>query len=735
MNVKNVLTIAKKELRAYLVNVSNFLVLAGVLLVTAFLFFNTFYSVGVSQLDDLFGLFPWVFAILIPAVSMGVIAKERQEKTLYYLFAQPINEIEIILGKFIGSFVFLALFPLVTVIIPISLSSVAQFDTGVVAAGYVGTLFILGLFLSINLAVSASLPNPLAVFVVSFILNLLLILIGSSLVGNIVPQAILSYVVQLSPLDHFSRISRGLIELSDIGYFLLTTTAFLLFAIWRISLLRGGQLTKKKLIAGMSVQVLAIALIVGAYFSFLLPGRVDITEGQIFTLASGSQNIISNLQDTVTIDLYISNDLPPAFKPALTDIKRVVEEIKNVNASKVTVEWKHPDTDTAIATEAQKAGIFPHPFQVVSQTEYQAKEGYLGVLVKYGDKTETIPFVQSTSDFEYQLIKLIYDLTTQDKPTVALVYDSKNVPSTEDSKFVELLKATYDVKELELKDKDGKRLKKDDVKDVTAFVVIGLSQKVSDEDVKLILNKVSEGAGLIVFSGGLDINLTTLSASKRDSIAANKFLDDYKIQINSDIIFDKRNANLLGFTTQQGRLMLPYAFWPTVAVNSLNPLLKEYPRVVLKWGSSLSVDNEKAATLLRTGNSAGVVSENISLSPDAALSSSDLSQKIAGAFLPRTDSHGDVVVVGSDMLLRDDFIANNNELYFPTLLVDVVTQNNDLASIKAKNRIPAQLRFDSDNQKSMLRLINILVGPILVLSVGMIVWYLRRGKMSRVYVD
>ena len=110
MNLKNVLTIAKKELRAYLVNVSNFLVLAGVLLVTAFLFFNTFYSVGVSQLDDLFGLFPWVFAILIPAVSMGVIAKERQEKTLYYLFSQPINEIEIILGKFIGSFVFFALF-------------------------------------------------------------------------------------------------------------------------------------------------------------------------------------------------------------------------------------------------------------------------------------------------------------------------------------------------------------------------------------------------------------------------------------------------------------------------------------------------------------------------------------------------------------------------------------------------------------------------------------------------
>lgn len=737
INPKTVIAIIKKELNLYVATLSNFIVYAIVLGATAFLFFNSFYDVGVAHLGGLFNLFPWVFALLIPAVAMGIVAQERQDKTLQYLLAQPITDIEIIVGKFIGGWIFLAVFPLVSIIIPISLSSVAQFDQGVILAGYIGTLLLIGLFLAVDTFISTMFTNGLAVFVVAFVVNFLLILVGSSTVGNIIPGDWVNYVVNVSPLDHYSRVVRGLIESADLLYFALAILAFLLLAIWQVRLIRGGELDRKKVFAGLTVQGLAIALLVGTYFTFLVPGRWDITDQKIYTLASGTKNIIQDIAEEVTFDLYLSTDLPPAFQPRVEDLNRLVEEIQAQNMSQVVVNAKNPDGDQALQQEAATLGIYPQSFTVVSQTEYQAKEGYMGVNIKYQDQNRTLPFIGETNDLEYAIMSRIYEMVRTEKPVVAyLKGESATGLNNSASGFFNLLDSVYDVKIIDLAHAtEDARLQNADFDQVEMMIIGEVIEELHPDDVALIQQQVQAGTALIVFSDGIDLDLNTLSAQPTEMLEVNKILSEWEITISKNVVYDQHNPNLLTFSTQQGQMLLPYAFWPTIEVQSDHPLLEDFSTLMTPWASSIDFNPDKGAKpLLRTSKFGGIMLDQINLAPDQELSETDLDHHTLGVQIARSEENGDIFVIGTENIILDDFNrADGTNVIFSNLLVDIGAQGTDLATIKAKNRTPPQLVFSDESQRDSIRLFNLLGGPGLILIIGGVFWYLRKKQTEKVY--
>lgn len=736
MEIGKIITIVKKELLLYVASFSNFLVLAGVLTVMSFLFFNNFYNVGVSDLNDLFGLFPAVFGLLVPALVMGIFARERQERTLYYLLSKPVSELELVVGKYLAGWLFLSIFPLVTLLIPISLNGVAQFDMGVIAAGYLASILLIGMYLSVNLFISSLFSNQLAVFVVSLIANVLLLLLGTGLAGNILPAVLVNYVSALSPMYHFTQIARGILVSGDLIYFALTISAFLLLTLWQVRLLRGGGLSRQKIFAGVSVQALAVGFLVAAYFATLVPGKIDLTDQKLFTLAIGTQNIVKSLTETVTIDVYLTEDLPAEFRPQVDDVRRVMGEIKVLNSSKVTINFKYPDNDPAVAQEAQMLGIVSQPFTVVSQTEYQAKNGYFGINIKYQDKNETIPFVGETSDIEYQLVQRIYALSTVTKPVIAVLGmtgDEDGVSSIAQG-YSGVLAETYTVKTVTFDDKEGKdRLSRDELNEIKAIVLSNLGGVIHPDDANLIKAMVADGVGLVVFQDGVDIDLNTLNVTKQEAIPMNELLSTWGITVNNDIVYDPYNANVITFNTAQGRLPLPYAYWPSVKVENDLPLLSNLKSIVYPWGSSLTVsESEEVRPLVVTSSYGGSVTDNFDLKPDASVNESDLSERTLAVYLPQSENRGAIIVVGSTNIIRDQFNNSlNNNIIFGNLAVNVVTQNTDLASIKAKDRIPPQLVFGSKQQKDLIRFFNIIGGPVLVVLIGGVFGYVRRRKTLR----
>ncbi len=732
MDIQKLFTIIKKELIGYLATTSNFLVLAGVLLICTFMFFNSFYSVGISQLNDLFGLFPWVFALLIPAVAMGIFARERQDKTINILLSYPIREIELVVGKFLGAWTFLGIFPLVTLIIPLSTQAVAKFDWGVITAGFIASILLIGLFLALNTLISSLFTNSLAVFVVSFIANFILILLGTNQAGNIIPQVILPVIAYISPIDHFIQLTRGLIRLSDVTYFLLSMMALLTLTLWQIQLLRGGKTTLKTIGKGVSIQGVAIVLLVGAYFSFLVPGRIDITQMKLFTLASGTRNILSQVNDPITFDIYLTKNLPSQFQPTVDDLKRLIEELSLIKSGIINVNWKYPEGDTALQQEAAQLGIFPRSFTVVSQTEYQAKEGYLGLNIKFNDAKQTIAFIERTDDLEFQVMSRINELTNANKPVLVFLKDEKGSGlDTLSASLDQAVRASYNVKTVTIPAKDGKeRLKESDFENAKIIVSANLSDEIHSSDIAFIQNQIKNKVAFLAVESGFTIDFQTLEATKRETIPLNSILEPFNISVQTDAIYDPRNAELLTFNTQQGQMLDRYAFWPIAKVDEVNPLLKDFGTVAIPWASSINVRNSDAKNLIETSSFGGVVAENLSLTPGQNLPTSNLGTKIIGTYIPSNEEQGGIIVIGSNHIINENYASSSgNGLLLVSLLIDTLSQNSDLASIKTKNRIPPQLVFSSPQEKEILRYANIIGAPLAIVGVG-VVYIIRRRKIS-----
>jgi len=724
LSYKNTLTIIKKELLLYFLSFSNFLVFAAVAAVVVFLFFNNFYLVNAAQLDQLFGLFPWVFALLVPAVTMGIVAGERKSRTLQVLFASPIGLPSITLGKFFGAFTFLAIFPLATVVLPLTLKSVAAFDWGVVGSGYLATLLLLLLFLALGLLVSAFFVNQLAAFVLAFLANFTLIVLGGDLLSSVLPAALVDLIQPISPIVHYTQITRGLIAATDVAYFLTMTAGLVLLAYWQLLNIKYTGSPRKLLIFDRATAgTVAIGLIAASYFTNLIPGQIDLTQQKVFTLSSGAREIIRQLPEPVSVDFYLSRDLPPAFQPRLEDVNRLLDQLTLVNPDQFKVSRRYPQEDPQTAQVAAAVGILPQSFSVLSASEYQAKEGYLGINIKYREDQRAIPFVGETADLEYQLLSRIFELTRTQTPTIVYLQPEGGVPlSVQAQAFVQSLQTTYEFKTVTLPAVDAnERLKAEDLDLISMILLTDLDVALHANDIALIKQKVDQGVSLLVFADGLDLNPDMLAASAIEGeLPINQVLSDWGVRINPDLVYDLENANLLTFNSPQGNLLVTYPLWPNVGISPEIALLKDLGGVTLPWPSSITIeDTDQVQPLLKTGNFGGVQSESFDLSPQQSLSEENLGQKVVGVIQPRGETNGAIIVVGTANILLDAYgSTRNNNLIFVNQLFDLAGQNQSLASIRAKNRLAPQLVFESQQQKDRLRYMNLAVVPGVVLVIG-----------------
>ena len=103
MKFSNIKEITIKDLKSLLDHVSGYILLAAFLAVLYFFFLRTFFLVGIVSIRSMFGLIPWFMVILVPAITMGSIAQEKDKQTIEYLMTKPIGTFELIFGKILGA--------------------------------------------------------------------------------------------------------------------------------------------------------------------------------------------------------------------------------------------------------------------------------------------------------------------------------------------------------------------------------------------------------------------------------------------------------------------------------------------------------------------------------------------------------------------------------------------------------------------------------------------------------
>ena len=223
--LNNVGAIFRRELRAYFSTPVAFVFIVIFLFLTGIFTFyiGGFYESNQADLMPFFSFHPWLYLFLIPAISMRLWSEERKTGTIELLMTLPVSLSEAVIGKFLAAWCFTAIALALTFPIWITVNYLGDPDNTVIFVSYIGSLLMAGGFLAIGSCISALTKNQVIAFVISVVICFLFILSGFPLVldffSSWAPQSILDAISSFSFLSHFKSITKGVIDIRDIIFF------------------------------------------------------------------------------------------------------------------------------------------------------------------------------------------------------------------------------------------------------------------------------------------------------------------------------------------------------------------------------------------------------------------------------------------------------------------------------------------------------------------------------------
>jgi ABC-2 type transport system permease protein len=226
--MENIITIFKKEFKAYFLSPIAYVFITVYLVATNFLFFQGFFIMNQASMRNYFGLLPWVFLFFVPAITMRSWAEEKKGKTIELLLTWPLSDLEVVTGKFLASFCFLAVSILLSITVPITIAFLGSPDVGPIIGGYVGALLMGAAYLAIGLWISSLTENQIVAFIVGVVVTFILFIISSPFVTMAAPYYLVPFLTYIGLGSHFESIGRGVIDSRDVIYYL-SVIGFFLF--------------------------------------------------------------------------------------------------------------------------------------------------------------------------------------------------------------------------------------------------------------------------------------------------------------------------------------------------------------------------------------------------------------------------------------------------------------------------------------------------------------------------
>lgn len=481
-------------------------------------------------------------------------------------------------------------------------------------------------------------------------------------------------------------------------------------------------------------------LIVVNFLSYQIFYRLDLTENKDYSISPATKNIAANVDDVINIKAYFSSELPSQLVNLRQEVSDILEEYANYSKGKIKVEFIDPKQNSDTEQQVGALGIPQLQFNVLEKDKYQVVTGYLGMQIKYGDKSEVIQVIDSTKNLEYQVTTAIKKLTSKTQPVVAFWQNNGAVdPTKEMTEAYKSLSAIYDLRTVDF----AKDKKIDDA--INTLIIAGPTEKFTDGELKAIDAFVMRGGSLLVMAEGVKIS-DSFTADKND-LGLNKILEKYGVKLNNDLVLDI-SSGIATFTQGYIRFALSYPMWPKVVKEGFdqnNAAVAKLESLILPWASSLNILDDKKdglniSYLAKTTNSAWLETDSFNLNPQtitkpASTSQYDLALFLSGnfssAFGQSSTAPARLAVVGNSNFIKDSFLQSSpdNLLFFQNL-VDSLTLDQDLINIRSKGITDRPLKEISDGTKMFIRYANIFSLTILVIAFGVIRYFLRRRSTS-----
>lgn len=238
--MKTIWTITRRELNAYFDSLTAYILLIlflGFSGLFTWLFGNDIFIMGQASLSVFFANAYWTLFFFIPAITMRLIADERNSGTLELILTKSVSKEQLVIGKFLSAWLLILIALVFTVPYVITLANIGNLDYGEVIGGYLGLILMSASYIGIGMYASSLTSNQVVAFLVALLIGLMFHVVFGILSQNI--SGSISYLFfQLNMSTHFESISRGVIDLTDVLFFLSLAAAGMAGSVYELSKVR-----------------------------------------------------------------------------------------------------------------------------------------------------------------------------------------------------------------------------------------------------------------------------------------------------------------------------------------------------------------------------------------------------------------------------------------------------------------------------------------------------------------
>jgi ABC-2 type transport system permease protein len=651
---------------------------------------------------------------------MRSLAEERRSRTLEWLLAQPLTELEVVLGKMLGDWAFVMLALLGTLPTAIGVLILSEADPGIVVAQYIGAGLLALQFVALGLWASSFTRNQITAFIVAASVAFILFLIGLPVVQIGLPPLISGALARLSVLSHFENVARGVVDLRDVVYFLSTTALFVMLALSavlreRLSHARAEWRRMRLGVVVVALLVLGVNLL-GSY----VRGRIDLTVGNLYTLDDGTRDLLGGLDDLVEVQLYASAELPPELQLQLRDVRDLFADMENASNGNLQVTEINPDDDPEAVTEAEQLGIYPVEFNVMREDQFDIRRGYYGYAIRYADRSEVVPIINRTDDLEFRLASTIYDMTTTERVSIGYMQGFGTQRLGDVPGLMESLGQRYEMRAIDL-ESDTAAIPPD----LDIFVVMGPSAPADSSTVQRVRDFVNRGGATLMMLEPVTISEETpIPVPLRTGLEA--ILQDRGVTPLPSLVMDLASNQRINLGTQGiFQVVAPYPLFPIARPGADHPITSGLNQMTLAWAGPLEVsDTTNVTTLWQTTEAGAILGGGRPIMPDQdfTVPEEEMAVRTLAVAItpPEGDGRGRMVAIGDADFTAGQFVQQGGGNFaFLANTIDWLAQDEALIRIRSKDRTPPTLIFESEASRNILKWGNLVGVPLLFVLFGL----------------
>jgi ABC-2 type transport system permease protein len=546
------------------------------------------------------------------------------------------------------------------------------------------------------------------------------------------------------------------------------------------------ELKKQRMGMGTAEIVIIILILFAAnYLGYKFFTRFDMTQNKQYTISKATKSVLSKLTDPVTVEFFLSSDLPPQIITMRDEAQDKLAEYVAYSGGKLKLRYIDPGSDTTKKDNAGAKGVRETQVQVVEHDQASVKNVFFGLAMSYEDKTESIPFINIES-LEYDLTSKLVKMTMTKKPKIGvfagpMTFNQQQPPSYNGVQgLLGGQDGMYDVVQIDPK---NDQVLPPDLDGVFILGAFGMS-----DAMKYSLDQFIMKGGKAVIAidpmmkAGQQQGMPQMQAYPSLPTLEDQ-LQTYGVRFTKQLIADKSCASV---QMQNGIFMVSqeYPLFPMITPEGLNKdvsAVGKLESMIMPYCCPLdeiAVKDVKFISLAKTSEKSFTINSPFDLTPMdrqqlqyAEKNSATkgpynviamLEGKIPTAFpagppapaatpppaageappppppsfdasqqLKAAENNARVVVMSSAAALTDDFLkgSQGNMMYLNNV-ADMLLMGDDLLNIRNAPTAQRPLRLLSDAQKGFYRWLNVLGVPVLLVLFGLALWMLK-GKRRR----